>query len=804
MGTKEIGFFVLDADPRSDPLVFKYIEYAEDVRDGAPAEITDLEWNDRIGYITLAEEAPNDSDWWSADDWKTSWHVEKLAEEDDTPDISIVRPDCIPDGSRAILTTGPCRVRHPHTLKWNQPIYVTLRAFQVSNEDYATTPIKIMWGERQWKIELSQSPSIPDAVYYNENWDDPDAETESWVLSATGYLVPRTDGTNTVTSAVQGTTVNLKIEPKPPHGIAITNYASGGGMIDVYVFDTVTVEAWEIANDWKSTYGFYRDGNVEIEVPSSSMVYVRGAKYKETGSFVSEQIEVPYLLSVEPYSALNTTNPMVINSQQVGRKIPGTFPEGGDADPSMDVTITPEGEDPYVYTLLTFTVDFEASEDQTRTPFFKNLSLYHEGEQTEVSLSDLNFSDYVLAASVSMSKDQSERTGTITVNNTGGQFNRFIDQDAIPVQIQCDGVPVFTGYTTEAEEELLGPAADDGEADSLLLTRKLKFNLRDRWARLENNILMPTRETVCDWLYQNQAIESLLRRHGGFLPAHLNVYSGIAEDDPTLPGPTASVMLMHDYNRSEPSWMPEMGQSLGAFVQLIHDDTVGEYWEMFFDADGSFYYQPQYNHMGYETTINFIDSTSVMEANFSPLVGYQIIGEVTESLDYTDFRNEFLVVGQWRDPGVFNTDGTIRPHMVGKLIQDPLKFFGTPISVYLSNPRSWNDESYEYYVGERRSVAYVNPALCTEAECCRVADVLWMKFSAPNRTWKFQAPWVEGARPGYWATMHLKNAATVVRIESMEINWVRIPDHWRGTWIYLCDYVVSEVKNPGVTGGEWF
>lgn len=803
MAEQEIGFFINATDPIANPRVFKYMTDAAHIAEGNYKTYENLIWNDRIGFITLKEKYGSSGSWWSEDP-DLAWAVEKLDPYDDDPRLVVVAPDFVERGDRAVLSNGPCRITSPVTVKWNQPFIVRARLYMPNNISYTDSPIIITWGQNQWRILLYHNPSFPDLVQINANWEFP-VSSEEWTTVLETHFIVQADGENTTQSGTANQTISLRIEPKPPLSIAITNQARGGGIGDVYVYDTQTVEDYEALMQWRSTYGFYRDGPVVITLPTAAVAQVRTIEFEESGSYESFDLASTYMIETEPYARANTTNSDMIGGLVVGKTIPGTFAAGGVDDPSMTVTVnTPGGS--YPTDRVSYTVDFAASSDGTRTPYFKNISLYHEGEPDEYLGAELNFSDYVLSGSIQMSSDSSERTGEIQVKNGDGAFDAFLFKDSIPVQIQCDGEPVFTGYTSDVSQEEDGPM------------KKLRFKLRDRWSRLEWTIMMPTRETSCDWYYHNQAILKMLMSHGGFPLSQIDATFDVVEDDGSLPGAVQSGLLIHDYSQQEPSWIPEMGQNLAEFLQGLHDSFGGVFWEMFFDQDGKFYYRPQYDHRGTEGYLNFVEFTSDVSS-----IGYDyavpIIGPRTEQLDYSNFRNEIMVVGQWRDPGIFNSDGTINPMMIGKFDQDPLKYFGKPLCVTWSNPKSWDPtlwdpgEDYEYFVSQKRSLAYVNPALTTEEECVRLLEYLVMRFSEPHRTYTFKSLWkksvllpVEGEgllpfdlRPGMWATMYKNGVPITVRIRSMSIDFTRHPDQWLEHWVYLCNYTVEEVKDY-----EWF
>ena len=636
----------------------------------------------------------------------------------------------------------------------------------------------------QWAIDLTTGDQLDRVCIHGyEPRDplDPMSQESLWRVQSYCQVLPPSGA-----GSRARTPIALMIEPRPPVSINITDLYSGRS-IQVTAWDLPTVEAaWEQEVD----YAFYGQGRVSVCFKGAGVAYFAPVVYPASGYLIGRKLNIGKAVEEEdeipkvyPNISNAITNPGETN--HLKGQIPGTTTQG------TDVTTTiVEVDSPYA--ALTsgalpvdeFRYKVELTGNLKRTPFLGMVALTGLPYDSPLVSERLDASEDVIELRIRKSLDDRRRTGTAVLRNTDGKYNHLLRTDAAPVFIYLDDTMIYRGYVSHATEEVLGPhstatteydykpadyPANIGTGGDLTQytrahQRHLTIQLEDRWKRLDYNLLSAYSSFALDGKFHNVGLWYLMRYKARLDHSEIDMPMDgtvpkivtTANQEPGYYG--VSTLLLTDYEATSPTWMPEMCESMSSFVQRIHDAKGGYWWEMFFDDEGKFYYQPQYSRRFVdENKATFVERT---RDTVDDPTKFPIIGKLTTDLDYEEYRNEFVVSGmmrKWQE-----VYGTAPP-----IANDPA-YEAALIGVRLAFPQSWEDPDYEWYVGERRTRWIVNTGLNTYEQCAQAAWWLAYKFGVPRRVFRFTSYRVPGVRPGNWGTLESKGETYTIRFRTID------------------------------------
>ena len=659
------------------------------------------------------------------------------------------------------------------------------------------------YARSQWALDVSGADEL-DKVWLH--WDyvdkDPDiGHVVEWRLQQECRLLASTS------SPRAGVPIAILVEPRPPVGVALTDLTTN----NTREINAYTLPAVEEARDNGVEYGFWRQGYLNVQVLSGAAVYVAPVYYASSGTFVSDVIDSGQDLELLPKVVPNTNN-AIGNPDPVGTpqhtKIPGMEP----TDTSIGVVLLKADKDDDGNWVTLAEGDLPVSKwryqldllgDGYRTPFVDVVSVFYRNPKSWVAPEECQATGDVLGLHIRMSLEDFRRTGDLDLKNTEGKWNFLLQTDAAPVKaflwddVLADWRQIFHGYVSHASQTGIGPGtewtqeqdykpADPGGWDTMMmpgvedivqrsLVRKIHCRLDDRWKRLDYQLLDKHMCWAVDFHWHNFAIWYLMVYKAGLDPdTEMDTPKlGITDPDthtssfiPQMvsPGSTplgigGSRMLLSEYDAETPTWVPSPGESVSSFVTRIHEAAGMVMWEMFFDPEGKFYYQPVPDRRtADENLFTFVEHTADIKDDPTRL---PIMGQPVEDLDFSSYVNQIFVAGQLRK----FQEVTGQPPVADNPLYDTV-----PLYAMFEISDSWENPDYEFYVGEKRPILIVNPCLVTREQLTWVCMITAYKFCKPRRTWKFKSYYMKNIRPNQWGTMIYNGITYKVRLTSMDID----------------------------------
>lgn len=236
---------------------------------------------------------------------------------------------------------------------------------------------------------------------------------------------------------------------------------------------------------------------------------------------------------------------------------------------------------------------FLSSADGKRSPELYNVEIisdpvFMDNPSPATAVGDVSGASRVLHVETSLGSQPGEGRMTARVLDVPGfPLAKYQFRSEMPVQLQADGVPVFTGYTDRIEAQ---PWRGDPTAPE-----ELRLRCTDRWLLLESTFLREQR----DWkgVGHITVVDSIARQCGidtgdppganAEYPAGWNTNMASVYDTPLG---TPILTTDNEEGNQLLGWKPQPHDTGATFLKRITDFYSN--WLVGFRPDGTFYYLP--------------------------------------------------------------------------------------------------------------------------------------------------------------------------------------------------------------------
>lgn len=308
--------------------------------------------------------------------------------------------------------------------------------------------------------------------------------------------------------------------------------------------------------------------------------------------------------------------------------------------------------------------------EATRTPYYWATRVDFVPTQRTATGAAVAVNTFIRETQERCSLDQPLRSLTFTANDKDGVFDAYKRRANLPVQMKIGAESRFTGSTNI-------PTSSEGSPKLVTL------ECYDGWRRLQN-ALLSNAETY-DGMIHTEVVKRVCQR------------AGLPESRLEIAFDTYSLPTSED---DEPLYRPENGQSAASFLEQIRDSFSG--WRMGFDEEGKFFYRPPASDLTPQAY--FHRTTAEAEGLGGAAARHYPLLSLSQKVDQSQHRNEIWVVGQ------------------DQRTEEPL-------AAAFLDYSSLYDPTYEYYVGERRLLIWLDPGLNTQEAVNWVCRTLAEKYA---------------------------------------------------------------------------
>lgn len=302
-----------------------------------------------------------------------------------------------------------------------------------------------------------------------------------------------------------------------------------------------------------------------------------------------------------------------------------------------------------------------------RTPYLRAVRLDFGPTNRTATGANVAVDEYIREIEERLSEDDTTRELRFLARNLDGLLDSYRDRANLPVQLRVAGNLRFVGVS-DVPQALLGRP------------EWLEVQCVDRWRKLQNALL--TDAETYDGQSHTEVVTKVCQR------------AGLPEDELDIAGDDYPLPESED---SSPLWQPQNGQSAADFILMVRDNFSG--WRVGFKSDGKFFYQPVPTSTDPEAF--FHSATQAAEEGGGASAHHYPIYGLHRVVDQSQHRNEIWVVGEDQATGEV-------------------------LAANYTDFSSMNDPTYRFYVGERRVLVYIDPALNTQAAvnwvCRTLAD----------------------------------------------------------------------------------
>jgi hypothetical protein len=342
-------------------------------------------------------------------------------------------------------------------------------------------------------------------------------------------------------------------------------------------------------------------------------------------------------------------------------------------------------------------VSLQASTDDNETPVIYNVKPSLEGTTEDRAQDELDISDDVTIHE-SMSDDLTGYSARVTLRNRNGQYDHLVSRILNEITLKVQGVDRAVLYTTDP-----GYKWYETPTHSAL---RIEWQCGDFWQRMKSIYISGHPD------YGNKSIKDALTDYFeniGFDTTKVHIADSLDE-----------VFLPYSPNKEEPLCKPQDGSTADEFVADMREKYFSTY-PTGFDGVGEFWVAEPLDPLD-PANIKRTYYLSLAQADAAGETNPYFCGNPEVRVKHEEYRNEIWVVGL--DPQT----------------KEPI------VSMWLDK-QSQTDESYLYYVGERRLMVAVT-LLPTEALVSGYLNELKKVFSHIRRHVGFETKYDPLLMPG--------------------------------------------------------